>query len=43
MLTLSDISVIEKVGGATAFKKQEWLIGNVKAVYMGTLTEGAHA
>jgi hypothetical protein len=42
-VTLSDISVLEKVGGTAVFKKQEWLIGNVKAVYMGILTEGAHA
>jgi hypothetical protein len=30
VITLSDIAVVDKVGGASAFKKQDWLIGNVK-------------
>ena len=42
VVTLSDISILEKVGGTAVFKKQEWLIGNVQAVYMSILTEGAH-
>jgi hypothetical protein len=42
VVTLSDISVQDKVGGTAVFKKQEWLIGNVKAVYMGILSEGVH-